>query len=215
MLYRNNYSLANNINNLQMNNLIEKINYRGYTIEIFYDKSADSPANWGNEDAFLVYQHRDFCIRREGFGPYAIFTKIKTKKALYNGYFAFCAYAYIHSGISLSLGRQHPFDDNWDVSTTGYVLVKRQKGWTWTREKAFSVAKSIIEEWNMYLSGDVYRYNSEAGGACGYYGKEGKEQMIKEAKAEIDYEIEALAIKESYKMLNNFILDKPLSFPNK
>jgi hypothetical protein len=123
---------------------------------------------------------------------------------------------YSHSGCSLSLGRsKYPFNDRWDVSSTGFALVKRQKSCSWKRDKAYSCAESLIKGWNMYLSGDVYRYNSEAGGVCGYYGKEGKEQMIKEAKAEIDYEIEALAIKESYKMLNNFILDKPLSFPNK
>ena len=176
-----------------MKDLIEEIEYKGYTIDVCYDESPNSPDEWENKDVFLVYEHRDFCVKRKGYEPRDIFDSLNEKKAFYDGYFAFVCFAYIHSGVSLSLGRnKYPFNDRWDVSSTGYVLVKRQKGWTWTREKAYKIAESIVREWNMYLSGDVYGYSSDIGGCWGFYGEEGREQMIDEAKAEIDHYIESL-----------------------
>jgi len=161
---------------------LETITYKDYEIEIHQDEDAESPDSWGNDDCFLVYDHRDFTIKRKGFEPRELW---EDGRAFINGYHVFRVNAYIHSGIVLSLGK-YPFNDRWDVSTTGYVLVKRGKGWSWTREKASKIAESIITEWNQYLSGEVYGYNSEAGGCCGFYGNEGKKQMIEEAEAEID-----------------------------
>jgi len=170
---------------------IEKIMYKGRTIETFYDQDADSPDNWGNDEAFIVYDHRDFMIKREGFDPDDIFHAMQDKKHLYEGCWYFPVYAYIHSGVSLSLGRDnYPFTCNWDTSFKGFVLVKRMKGWSWAREKARVIAQSIVDEWNMYLSGDVYGYDSEAGGCWGFYGKEGYKEMILQAKKKIDYDIQ-------------------------
>jgi hypothetical protein len=168
-------------------NLIESIPYKGYEIEVYYDDSDQSPDEWGDDELFLVYDHRDFCIKRKGFLPRDIFD---TEKDMYSGYYVFPVYAYIHSGVSLSLGRsRYPFNDRWDVSSTGYALVKREKG-CWNRDKAYKLAELLIKEWNQYLSGDVYGYCSEIGGCSGFYGEEGKEEMIKEAKSEIDYHIQ-------------------------
>ena len=174
---------------------IEIINYRGHDIEVFLDEDAPSPDEWGDDDAFIVYDHRDFCVKRDGFDPRDIYESMQNKykqRKLYDGYWVFTLYAYIHSGVALSLGRNtYPFTDGWDVSTTGFVLVRRDKG-TWSENKAYKVAQSIVDEWNMFLSGDVYGYNSNAGSCWGFYGNEGKKQMIAEAKSEIDSHIHKL-----------------------
>ena len=132
-------------------------------------------------------------------------------RKLFDGYFYFPVYAYIHSGVALSLGRNsYPFTDKWDTSFNGFALVKRERG-TYTRQKAYERAQGLIETWNMYLSGDVYGYNSEVGGCWGYYGKEGYEQMISEAKSEIDCHIKEQnkkAIKEHLKFLKIWIKNK-------
>lgn len=165
--------------------------YKGRTIEIMYDESPMSPEEWGNEDCFLVYDHRQFSVERKGYDPTDIFAHLEeTKKFFYEGYYVFPVYAYIHSGVALSLGRtSYPFTCNWDTSYRGFALVKRQKGWTYTRTKAEKVAKSIVEEWNQYLGGEVYGYDTGTDSCWGYYGDEGRKEAISQAKACIDFEV--------------------------
>ena len=196
-----------------MSDLIETIEYRGYEIEVCYDTDASSPDYWGDDQAFIVYDHRDFTIKRKGFDPRSIFEHTsESKRMFYDGYYVFILNAYIHSGVALSLVRdRYPFNDRWDVSTTGYVLVKRVKGWSWTRDKARKIAECQVEEWNQYLSGDVYGYNSEIGGCWGFYGKEGREGMIMDAKCEIDHHIREKnrkQLKEHFNQMKTWIRNR-------
>lgn len=176
-----------------MSNLIETIPYKGYEIKVYYDDDAQSPDDWENEDAFLVYDHRDFTVKREGFDPFDIFEAMRQERPmeLFDGYYYFPVYAYIHSGVALKLGSGDGFPDRqWDVSFKGFALVQHDEknGWT-TKEKAREVAQAIVDEWNMYLSGDVYGYDSGVDSCWGFYGDEGRKEMISEAKGEIDYEV--------------------------
>jgi len=124
-----------------------------YLIKIFPDDSAESPDAWGDESRFVVFEHRQFQVEREGFEPREIFeNNMKVK-----GYFVFQCFAYIHSGVALSVANHNFPDARWDVSSTGYWLVKREKG-TWTRKAALKAAEGLCETWNQYLSGDVYGY---------------------------------------------------------
>ena len=68
------------------NDAIEVINYRGHDIEVFYDENCESPDVWGNEDVFIVHEHRDFCVERKGFDPQDIFEYLQSGKKLYAGY---------------------------------------------------------------------------------------------------------------------------------
>lgn len=143
-------------------NALETIQLAGFTGKIFQDEMAESPDIWGNEDTFIVYDHRQFTVKRKGFDPETIFEALQNKRKTFDGYWFFPVYAYIHSGVALSLGKNsYPFTCNWDTSFRGFALVKRQKGWTYTSNKAYKVAESLIEEWNQYLSGDVYGYQIE------------------------------------------------------
>lgn len=173
-----------------MSNIIETINYKGILIDTYYDEDYQTPSDWEDTDNFLVYDHRQFNVGVKGFEPRNIFEQIQeTKRFFYDGYFVFPVYAYIHSGVALSLGRSvYPFNDNWDVSSTGFCLIKRQKG-SYSKVEAEKIARSIVDEWNMALSGDVYGYSSEADSCCGFYGREGYKRMVEEAKSEIDYYI--------------------------
>ena len=173
-----------------MSDIIETIQYKGHEIEVFSDEDAESPNDWGNDEIFLVYDHRDFCVKREGFDPDDIFERMQDGKKTYDGYWFFPVYAYIHSGVALSLGSNqflpYPFNDRWNVSFKGFALVKRARGAWWNENKAYEAAEGLIKTWNQYLSGEVYGYTSEVGGCCGFYGDKGMAQMIKEAKDEID-----------------------------
>lgn len=191
-----------------MNDLIETINYRGHEIEIYFDHDAQSPDEFQDEQVFIVYDHRQFYVEREGFDPDEIFNTIKQGKKLYKGYWVFPLYAYIHSGVALSLGRSsYPFTCNWDTSFRGFVLVERLKGFSWKENQAYKLAEIEVKTWNEYLSGDIYGYNSECGSCWGFYGEEGKKYMIEEAKAEIDYDIK-MKRKEHLNTVKTWIKNK-------
>ena len=157
----------------------QDIDYKGYRIKIRQSEFSESPDDWGNDDIFLVYDHRQFDVRREGFAPEDIFDYLSIKKALtkentfqdkeeleddLKGYFdyeseywIFPVDAYIHSGVHISLANTKDYPDRrWDVSTTGYILASKED---WTEvEDAYKAAESLVEEWNQYLSGEVYGF---------------------------------------------------------
>lgn len=141
----------------------------GNILRVEQDSDPESPDNWGNEDMFLVYEHRDFTIRRKGFEPRDIFEYLEdcheqVDNNKYDDYYIFLVYAYIHSGVSLSLGNdKYPFNDRFDVSTTGYILIKKNpKGDAFdiivTEKEAKELAEGLIETWNQYLSGNIWGF---------------------------------------------------------
>ncbi len=174
----------------------ETINYKGFEIKVIQDDDAQSPDDWGNDDAFVVYDHRRFFVERKGFNPDEIFEALQQQKKIFDGYWFFPLYAYIHSGVALSLGRDsYPFTCNWDTSFKGFVLVKKEKG-TWKRDKARTRAESIISGWNEYLSGNVWGFNIEdkdgenIDSCFGFYGDYDQPGgMIEECKSIIDSHI--------------------------
>lgn len=147
----------------------------GLFLEMVQMENAESPETWGN-DLFLVYDHRQLRVMKEGFEPIDIFEYLEHNKNLdseeiddrYDDYFIFPVDAYIHSGIHLSLGSTVNYPDRrWDVSTTGYVLVKKDSfDYPKWREKyhagksdeevAKVLAQGSLNTWNKYLSGDVW-----------------------------------------------------------
>lgn len=160
----------------------------GNILKVIQDSNSESPDTWGDQDIFLVYNHRDFTIKRNGFEPRDIYDHLKViepnKKDFndkddyqlayndyaesinldYNNYYIFLVYAYIHSGVSLSLDNATKYP--WDVSSNGYVLVKKsmiEEGLITPNEnhkehKAKEYAEGLIKIWNQYLSGDVWGF---------------------------------------------------------
>lgn len=166
-------------------------NYKGYEIEIYQSEEPDNPNEW-NDDIFLVYDHRDFFVKKEGFDPTFLYEEIWNKnKFTYQGYWVLGVEAYIHSGVSLALkgskkAAMFP-DRRWDVSFKGFILVKRTKG-TWTSEAAIATANASLKDWNNYLSGNIYGYEiEELGESCGGYYGDYNEGALKEAREIIDY----------------------------
>lgn len=165
----------------------QEITYRKHNITIERDEHASSPDQWLNEYIFLIYGHRQFSIQRDGFDPKDIFRYTSENKTnLYKGYVAVPVYAYIHSGVSLSLGGG---TCSFDTSMQGYVLIKLSE--FTIPEKHIQLAESVINEWNMYLDGEIYRWETDFDSCNGYYGDnaENLHHMLSEAKASIDWEI--------------------------
>ena len=174
--------------------------YKGFKIIIDNDNDfCDSPNDWDDNEVFLVYDHRDFEIKREGFNCDDIFEAMCEGKKLFDGYFYFPVYAYIHSGISLQLKRWFNYvpqgHNEFDVSFKGFCMVKKMKG-SYTQEKAYNLADNLLDTWNDYLHGNVWNFMTEdkegntIDTCCGFYGDPEKSGLMEEAKSSIDFEIE-------------------------
>ena len=169
-----------------------EIEHKGYKIKIYQDFHPDSPDSWEDHEQFLIYDHRDFYVRRKGFDPLEVFEAWSRGKK-FKGYFVFPAFAYIHSGIALSLGKtEYPFNDPWDVSFKGFALIKPDM---MKPEKARKMAAGLIETWNAFLSGNVFGYQiedakgTELDSCWGFYGDGlgfGSSGIIEQAKAVVD-----------------------------
>lgn len=167
-----------------------------YKLKIERDEFSESPDQWRDNNLFLVYDHRQFDVRRDGFHPRDIFNHLNAKNKveksettfngkytveeysddlnpIYENYWIFNVDAYIHSGVVLSLANNRDFPDRqWDISTTGYILVTKEfnpsnKDIPCNEEEAENYAEGLIETWNKYLSGEVYGYQIIKETTCG------------------------------------------------
>ena len=151
----------------------QEIFYKDYKIKIRRDESPESPDDWGNEELFLVYDHRQFSVSRKGFEPGDIYDYIMSlchpddefDVGDYSDYYIYPVEAYIHSGVSLSLF-EGTTSSNWDSSVSGYILIKKSYVLKYPNiisdkdkiDKAYELANTLIKEWNQYLFGEVYGY---------------------------------------------------------
>jgi hypothetical protein len=150
----------------------------GNVLQVIHDEFAESPNTWYEDDnLFLVYDHRSFSVKREGFEPFDIYNDSQEYE---KNYFVFSVDAYIHSGVHLSLFKTVNYPDRrWDVSTTGFVLVSKEE---WKDEdKAKEEATSLLETWNQYLCGDIWGFKvvdeegEELNSCWGFYGEDPEE----------------------------------------
>jgi len=181
----------------------QTINYKGYDIEIIQDDMCENPNDRGDSSLhFLVYDHNQFYIESKLVSGQEIFDQMheepdirtfdipnpyrKKGESFNTPFFFFPVYAYIHSGVSLSLGRG---TDTWDTSFKGFVMISTEY-WP-DEEEAVKCAEAVLKEWNDYLSGNVwgYRITDEEGedrDSCFcYVGDE--DYCIDDAKSVVDW----------------------------
>ena len=132
-------------------------NYRNHTIKIFRDDSSDNPGDWGDDELFLVANHRDFFVTRPELGR--SFTARDVIREYEHTHFLFPLEAYIHGGVCLALAGEGNFPDRaYDVSMVGLVAVSKAILSEMTRKKARKYAERLLKTWNDYLLGNVYGY---------------------------------------------------------
>ncbi len=190
------------------NDILETIEHKGYTIRVYTDDDAPSPDYWKDDGVFLVGTAREFHVERGGI-------TVDTLRAIACGGFyeseeehprareLMAAYWIYRLGI-----RQYSSADNvhldlmeelsgktieeayneYDSYYPGAVFIKRDEAPT--KEKADGLAAGLLEDWDHYLRGNVYRYTTtdpdgEISGACGGYTGDYKD-MIEEAKGEAE-----------------------------
>ena len=67
---------------------------------------------------------------------------------------------YDHGGITISCGdREYPYNDRWDSGLVGWIVYAKQAedGEDW-RERAFDRMRAEVEEYDHYLTGEVYGF---------------------------------------------------------
>ena len=186
-----------------------KVNYKGFDIEIFYDESPENPrTDWDHDSEFYMNpnprrinpENKDLDDLMERYNCCSV--KELCEK-IDKDYIWVKVYIYEHSGVSLSTT---PFNDPWDSSLYGILVVEKDKVRKFHNKKRIS--KKIREEeegylvaqveiFGAYLNGDVYGFQiTDKDGklidSCsGYYGKIGLEDMKAEYEGVIDARIEA------------------------
>lgn len=153
-------------------------------IRIEQDEDARSPSEDADNDIFLVANHSQFYVPEPGekrVPDYADELIDRYRKT----HWVFPIEAYIHSGVVLAFSREGNFPDRrWDVSQLGFIFVAK-KVWRLSKS-ARKAAEALIEEWNQYLSGDVWGYiiedddGEELHSCWGFYGREYCEQAANE-----------------------------------
>ncbi len=128
----------------------------GLTVKIYPDDDPQSPDDRGDDNLFLVGFHRDFTVERKGYGKD---TTIEALEKGLEGYHVLPLEAYIHGGVMLYLSGGATVDRQWDVSQLGAVFVSKKEAKT--KAQARKLALGLIEEWNNYLSGNVWGYKVE------------------------------------------------------
>lgn len=178
------------------------IKYKGYTINIYPDDAHDQgPSEWGDTELFLIGDHNQFYVNNDLIDDIHNLTTEDKKK-----YHIIPLIAYIHSGVSLSITNEsYPFNDKWDSCQVGYVFISKKD--TKSKIKAKKLAKELINDWNMYLTGNVYGFivfdpqGEEIGSCWGFYGEPKDSDIINTAKGEINCDLKEPRYKITYNKL--------------
>ncbi len=182
-----------------MSDAIETIKYKGHTIKIVQDDGQENPREWDNLSEIHYHSSRYNLgdVNHTDMGEY----NAMLKQAKRQGDLLIPMFAYIHSGVCLSLqhfyGRVPEGHARFDSGRAGTVIVRREtflkefgkKNFTpKLKEKAYEYAKGEIETLNQFFAGDVYGYQiDEDGDSC--YGFYGMKDVISEAKSIVDWEV--------------------------
>lgn len=176
----------------------KEVDYKGYTIKVEQDDNATNPIkDWDMFGVFTCFHRNyDLCCKRNQFKNQDEFLEFLKKENPVR----LPLYLYDHSGITISTG---DFMDRWDSGQVGYIWVTKQdiknefgckRITKKILEKVYSLLRNDVENFDKYLTGDVYQYTIEdAEGnvvdSCGGYfptKRYGTDEVVEECKSNID-----------------------------
>lgn len=152
---------------------METFEHNGYKVTIEQDSDPMSPAENQDRHAFIATtRNRYFEVTGpDGETADTIGDNLEEWEKTHHVY---KLNALIHSGVHLSITSDlKQFYMGFDSGQIGFLLVTRD---TSERPNPDKYAESLVEEWNQYLSGDVWGYTIEDGeenliDSCwGFYG---------------------------------------------
>ncbi len=138
---------------------VETFENEGRKVALFRDDDPSSPRTYDNL-SHMVCVHRRYILgdeqRNEGETEEELRERVPGIIALLP------LYLYDHSGITMSTGT---FGCPWDSGQVGWAYVTQESAETmgcvgadWTEEKLCESIRAEVEEYDKYLTGDVYGY---------------------------------------------------------
>lgn len=201
--------------------IAEQLDYRGLRIRIEYDECPESPREWNNFGRMVCWHSRYVLgdTDRSASGHHyasshdgEIFNSpqdfMDWWKANGKGGILIPLYLYDHSGISISCGREYPFNCPWDSGQVGWVyataeMIRKEFGKRITKARRAQAEKCIrseVETYDTFLTGQVYGYiverpeldddgeeTGEAEELDSCWGMFGMDYCIQEAKSVADH----------------------------
>lgn len=190
-----------------MRNIHKQETYKGFNINIERDSDAESPREWSNIGTMYT-MHRRYQPEEDFYKHFEwneVFDENRNLlPAFEKRYIALKFYLYDHSGQTVSTS---PFSCPWDSGLFGIIAVsvdsvKKEYGWKKItkerREQIEGYLRGEVETYDQYLTGEVYGYTiseveneeNKLDDSCwGFFGDDGIEQIIEEAKSYIDLHI--------------------------
>lgn len=185
--------------------MTEKIEYKGYTIEIEFDSNPEDPRTWDNLGTMVCWHRRawlgDTTLGERGGRPERDKPFFQTLDELHKvihqkGTIYLPLYLYEHSGMTMNTTG---FGDPWDSGQVGYIYVTKediQKEFNCkyvtkkVRNQVLDILKGEVETYDQCLTGEVFGFRiinpegEEEDSCWGFYGEKDCEQ---EAKDYVDY----------------------------
>lgn len=163
---------------------------------IHHDSSAVNPRE-ENENLFKIFSDCKYLSSDKGaMNPVVDYGKAPDEAKFVKGIYALPVYAYVHSGMAISL---KPFSCPWDSGVSGWIYVNKahfckEMGMKkFSSKRAYKIAEGEVSELNQYINGEVYGYSvetrasvedewEETGDSCwGFFGSESIPEMVAEA----------------------------------
>lgn len=177
--------------------------------EILLDEYPENPRDMYDHDTTIVYSSSRYCLGDENIAPEDF--------VMPDNVYAFPVYAYVHSGVELSLSRDVTALDpqGWDSGQSGWMYISKDKAAS--EAEAFELCAGELNEFEAYLNGDVYGYRlyavpddadpdtvevdecRELDSCWGYYGyhwaEKEVERLLDEYEANEPYQLSLLEVK--------------------
>lgn len=197
-----------------MNEIIDTIEYKGFTINIMPDDCAMDPREWDNLGTMVIAWGHDKLVEGQDIDLEYFKGLHKTSaenwQALEDhirnelgGVIVLPLYMMDHSGQSI---RTRPFGCPWDSGRCGFIYITEEKivkeygSKRPSAKKIASYLEAEVERYNDYMTGTVYGYEvedceeNEFNSCWGFYGTDWKENGLLEAAQEVvDYELQLRA----------------------
>jgi hypothetical protein len=176
--------------------LERKISVGNISVEIYHDTDSESPRLWSPMTKFVMI-HKRYDLPNEidfKFNDYALWDDVRDE--LWKDYnWVFPVYMLDHGGTRLSL---YPFENKWDSGRVGFICLSESDvfsnfalGTDWD-EKARQVAEAELEEYDNWMSGNVFGFRLfeetneiECNQQWGFIGNHDTSGLITELKAEL------------------------------
>lgn len=188
-----------------MHDPIQTIQYKGYTINVDYDPSPESPREW--DDLSTIYSNS----RRYDFDGHSIeeliqevggniYDDVIPWDLIAKKYYYRKVWMYDHSGVTVRTADENPWGSGWmawDSGLAGVIVVGKKaakKEWaTDTKARTEKWLDGEIENLDTYCRGEIYGYEvldadgNEIDSCWGFYDLD---ECINEAKGYADYDAE-------------------------